>query len=141
MTRGRPRTPGLTPRESDCLAVIVAHWQAHSTGPSRREIAAALGLRSTCSVQVLVDRLADKGLVKRGRYGYRDLKPTGTEAPAEIIARLTRECERLRQALAFYADLGDYARHDREGVGLSEIDRDGGDRARLALSADRSAQC
>lgn len=64
-------------RERKVLEFTAQHWREFSTGPSFEEIRNMLGLRSKASVETLILRMRDRGVVTF-RYGkHRDLRPTG----------------------------------------------------------------
>jgi SOS-response transcriptional repressor LexA len=50
------------------IAVIKQHRLDHGISPTVREIAAALGGRSTSTVQASIRRMTRDGLVTRGRH-------------------------------------------------------------------------
>jgi repressor LexA len=60
----------LTRRQADCLSYIRAYQVAHGFAPSFREIAAAIGVKSTSAVSRIVGGLSERGAVRR-RYGRR----------------------------------------------------------------------
>lgn len=55
---------GLTRRQSELLEFVSAHVKAHGIGPSRKEMAKALGIRSRGYVNRLVDMLVERGRVR-----------------------------------------------------------------------------
>ena len=60
----------LTRRMQDCHRFIVEYQRLHDgVGPSYREIAAGIGLKSTSNVHRLVGCLVDRGYVRRGPPG------------------------------------------------------------------------
>ena len=95
----RPATSGLTPREQAAFDHIAAVYDRTGHGPTIRELAEAIGCRSSCSAATLVARLVRKGVVHRTRYGYRSLRPTTALPPIEERDQLRAEVERLRAAL------------------------------------------
>jgi repressor LexA len=56
----------LTPKQLKILEWIEQHLNAHHTMPSRREIAAGLGLSSPATIQQHIEALEKKGFLKRG---------------------------------------------------------------------------
>jgi repressor LexA len=62
---GGPRHPGLTRRQRDIVCFYRDHYQRHGSPPTLREIGAAVGLKSTSSVDYQVRELQRKGYLSR----------------------------------------------------------------------------
>ena len=77
----------LTKRMQDCHRFIVEYQRLHDgAGPSYREIAAGIGLKSTSSVHRLIDCLVDRGYVRRGPPGARRCLSVLRDQANEIAA-------------------------------------------------------
>lgn len=78
-----PSAP-LTPRQAEVLAFIVAFVTEHGYAPSLREIAAAIGTRSTNGITDHLNALERKGRISRDDVKSRALRvlapPTLAEA-------------------------------------------------------------
>lgn len=55
----------LTPRQSDALAFIAGFQDEKGFGPSYREIASGLGMRSASGIHRIVTGLEERGAVRR----------------------------------------------------------------------------
>ena len=62
-----PQHPGLTRRQRDIVCFCRDHYQRHGYPPTLREIGAAVGLKSTSSVDYQVRELQRKGYLDRPR--------------------------------------------------------------------------
>jgi len=78
------RPAGLSPRQSEILAVIQASMKAHGYAPSMREIGAAVGLTSTASVKYQLEILESKGFIRRDESKGRALELTPDESGASV---------------------------------------------------------
>lgn len=68
----------LTAKQERVLDVIRESLGARGIAPTVREIAAAVGVSSTCTVQRQIEALEKKGFIRRPRrYGYRALELVG----------------------------------------------------------------
>lgn len=63
-------------KQEAVLLFLREFWGQHGYGPSMREIGQALGGISTSVVLYHVDRLEDRGLVRRQAKTARSLRPT-----------------------------------------------------------------
>ena len=84
MSTLNPSTAGLSPRQSEILAVIQASMNDHGYAPSMREIGAAVGLTSTASVKYQLEILEAKGFIRRDESKGRALELTPEENGAPI---------------------------------------------------------
>lgn len=66
-TRGAKPMPGLTPRERDCLMVIVSFLKEHKRPPLRDELKTALCLKSNANITRLLAGLVRKGYITADR--------------------------------------------------------------------------
>lgn len=73
----------LTQRQQDVLEIIRRHMARNCESPTVREIAQALGVRSTCTVQRHLDALDKKGCITRSKYGYRSIDLPGEVSPKQ----------------------------------------------------------
>jgi hypothetical protein len=62
---GGPPHPGLTRRQRDIVCFCTDNYQRHGYPPTLREIGAAVGLKSTSSVDYQVRELQRKGYLSR----------------------------------------------------------------------------
>lgn len=102
-----PETPGTTARTADrelstrqtqILAFIGEATKRRGYAPSLREIASAVGLRSTSSVAYQVERLEEVGLLKRDPNVPRTYQVvTGVELPAVASDPQRSMCSAPRQ--------------------------------------------
>lgn len=90
----------LTPKQSQALGFIRRTYARTGRGPSVREIAAELGIKSSCSAQRHIEALIKKGLVTHDRYQYRSLRPLGCDVTLLRIEALERELADLRALTA-----------------------------------------
>lgn len=74
-------------RGARILAVIERRWGATGRTPSVREIARAVGLRSTSAVQHHIDVLVREGLLERVPGESRSLRPVATPPVAGFCHR------------------------------------------------------
>lgn len=74
-----------TVRQLDVLRAVEQLSEALGYPPSRRELAARLGLRSTARVQAHVDALLRRGLLRREQRTARALALT-PEGKAQLVA-------------------------------------------------------
>jgi SOS-response transcriptional repressor LexA len=92
--------PALTAWQSAVLRFIAGYVEAHGYAPSIRAMTKGLASSSTCKTHGAVERLADKGLIRRLRYRARAIQvvtpvtvpraPDGAPChfiPAQTIAR------------------------------------------------------
>ena len=84
-TQRTPNPAGLSPRQSEILAVIQASMNDHGYAPSMREIGAAVGLTSTASVKYQLEILEAKGFIRRDESKGRalELTPDDNGAPVD----------------------------------------------------------
>jgi repressor LexA len=83
-TQNTPSPSGLSPRQSEILAVIQASMNDHGYAPSMREIGAAVGLTSTASVKYQLEILEAKGFIRRDESKGRALELTPEEHGAPV---------------------------------------------------------
>lgn len=69
--------PKLTDRQRETLKWIKAFIRKHEMPPTVRELARALGIKSSSAFHLLA-RLERKGYIKRGAMGARSLKVLGS---------------------------------------------------------------
>ncbi|WIM09281.1 hypothetical protein [Enhydrobacter sp.] len=87
----------LTPRQAELLAFLRAYAAAHGgVMPSHDEITVALGLRSKARVSAVIDRLVERGFLRRLPRRARALElidrtMAGAEALERAAARLIEE--------------------------------------------------
>jgi repressor LexA len=87
----------LTPRQAELLAFLRDYAAAHGgVMPSHDEIARALGLRSKARVAAVIDRLVERGFLRRLPRRARALElidrtMAGAEALEQAAARLVEE--------------------------------------------------
>lgn len=67
----------MTPRQSDVFFVIDEHWKMYGYGPTIEQIKEQLGIKSTKSVQRMIDRLVEMGACKKDKYKTRSIRPSG----------------------------------------------------------------
>lgn len=84
MSTQNPAVAGLSPRQSEILAVIQASMNDHGYAPSMREIGAAVGLTSTASVKYQLEILEAKGFIRRDESKGRALELTPDEHGAPV---------------------------------------------------------
>lgn len=84
MSTQNPPVAGLSPRQSEILAVIQASMNDHGYAPSMREIGAAVGLTSTASVKYQLEILEAKGFIRRDESKGRALELTPDEHGAPV---------------------------------------------------------
>lgn len=80
-----PDRQPLSPRQAVCLDVIVEHIEANGYPPTYREIASAMGFRSTNAARDHLQALKRKGWIDCGNGESRGIKvpgPTGESAAA-----------------------------------------------------------
>jgi len=77
-----PRYPGLTRRQRDIVCFCSDHNQRHDYPPTLREIGAAVGLKSTSSVDYQVRELQRKGYLRRDLGRPRTIRPRTPTRPA-----------------------------------------------------------
>ncbi len=76
--------PNLTERQQEVLEIIRRHMSRNGESPTVREIAKALGVRSTCTVQKHLEALEKKGCLTKSKYGYRSIELPGEFSPSRI---------------------------------------------------------
>lgn len=89
---------GLTPRQAQLFAIIRRHIQAHGSVPSRAELADLLGIKSRGAVNGLIDRLEERGFLRRAGHGARGLElveQADRFAPG-VEANISAYCQRHR---------------------------------------------
>lgn len=74
----------LTERQQQVLEIIRRHVQSNGQAPTVREIAADLGVSSTCTAHKHLAALEKKGLVSKTRYGYRSIELPGEFSPQRV---------------------------------------------------------
>ena len=93
----------LTKRQLDVFRMIDKHFQEHGTAPTYSEIKDALGLYSTSNAHDIVERLIERGYVRRRRLAARGLEiirfPYSGEEGAHIL-KFRGEVEDALQAYA-----------------------------------------
>lgn len=89
--------PRLTPRQQQALDFITAHLARHGSPPTYREIGDHMGLASTNAVDVHVQALCRKGLLKIRRGKARSMQPT--RRPRGSMARLVAGVRQVGAAL------------------------------------------
>lgn len=81
---------GLTKRQEDTLKFIKEYIVSHGYPPTVREIAEAINVSSPATVQAHLDRLADKGYIKKGSNKNRTIElmvdNEYTEAKEEVVS-------------------------------------------------------
>jgi len=101
MTRAHPQAPRLSRKARAILAFIARAQAAHGAPPTRREIGARFGIRSTNGVQYYVDLLEQRGAIRRRPGRARGIALTPAARPgvrpgfAETV-RLQRQPSWLR---------------------------------------------
>lgn len=76
----------LPPRQQKGLIFLQAYIGHHGISPSYREIAGAIGTTSTSQVTYMVDALAARGLIKRGRNARTiELLPSENHHAADCV--------------------------------------------------------
>ena len=73
-------TMGLTPRQSDCLAVIQKALGERGIAPSFDEIAASMRLKSKSGVDRLLRGLEERGVIRRLPYRARGIELVSRDA-------------------------------------------------------------
>ena len=74
----------LTERQQEVLEIIRRHMTRNGQSPTVREIAKALGVSSTCTVQKHIEALEKKGCISKSKYGYRSIELPGEFSPSQI---------------------------------------------------------
>lgn len=74
----------LTERQQEVLEIIRRHMSRNGESPTVREIAKALGVSSTCTVQKHIEALEKKGCLNKSKYGYRSIEIPGEISPSQI---------------------------------------------------------
>lgn len=67
----------MTPRERQVYDFVCAHWAEHKSGPTFREIAEAIGLKSHTQGHDIAWRMADLGWLRITEGKQRGISPTG----------------------------------------------------------------
>lgn len=80
----------LTAKQEQVLAFIREKLTTQGHSPTVREIAAHMGVLSSCSAQRVTEALERKGFITRERYKYRSLAVTGMVAPIDRTQTLER---------------------------------------------------
>lgn len=81
----------MTERETQIYQYIVDYMQEHMYAPTIREIGKAVGLSSTSSVAVHMERLEGKGLIEIGPDAPRKIRLVGYSiVPNSMIEELNR---------------------------------------------------
>ena len=81
----------ITERETQIYQYIVEYMQEHMYAPTIREIGKAVGLSSTSSVAVHMERLEGKGLIEIGPDAPRKIRLVGYSiVPNSMIEELNR---------------------------------------------------
>jgi len=94
---------GLTHQQAKLVRYIAARIKSDGVAPSWREMALAMGLRSTSNITRLIEALEKAGVISRGP-GRRNLRlvlpnPLEFTSTGDLIAELDR-----RSALPAYVD-------------------------------------
>jgi len=74
----------LTQRQQEVLEIIRRHISRNGQSPTVREIAQALGVRSTCTVHKHLEALEKKGVITKSKYGYRSIELPGEISPSQL---------------------------------------------------------
>lgn len=74
----------LTERQQEVLEIVRRHVAKTGQSPTVREIAHALGVRSTCTVHKHLEALEKKGCINKSKYGYRSIELPGEFSPSRI---------------------------------------------------------
>jgi repressor LexA len=91
---------GLTEKQSAVLTLVTSAIIRTGIPPTIREIAAGIGVASSCTVQRHLDALEKKGFIKRTRYKYRSVELAN---PIADYADLRRLLDQAADALAPFA--------------------------------------
>lgn len=90
------RNPTLTDKQAQVRDEVARYWRQHGKSPTVRELAAACGVSSSCTMQRHLEALVRKGALKHaGTYRYRGYQVVGENAPL-TYAELQAENEGLR---------------------------------------------
>ena len=66
--------PTLTSKEKAALETIIKFKKEHEYSPSVRELGSAIGINSTSTVTLLIQKLQKKGYITTDNYKYRTIK-------------------------------------------------------------------
>ena len=66
--------PTLTSKEKTTLEAIIKFKEEHEYSPSVRELALAIGVNSTSTVSMLIEKLQKKGYISTNNYKSRTIK-------------------------------------------------------------------
>lgn len=89
--------PVLTDRQAECLRYLYRYFREHAYYPTQREIAEAMGLRTTTAA-VYLDPLEKKGVVTRAGRSRRNVRitPQGVRMLRRLGVALDGEQEHLQ---------------------------------------------
>jgi SOS-response transcriptional repressor LexA len=60
----------LTPRQKEILYAIRQYVRMHGISPTHMELAARIGIRGRATMSRYLDRLAARGVIRRGPKGF-----------------------------------------------------------------------
>ena len=63
----------MTPRQKECLDTIAAFWDKNGYAPSYDDLMAALNAKSKSSVASLVEKLEQRGFIRRIPHSARSI--------------------------------------------------------------------
>lgn len=78
----------LTRRQREVYDTIRSFISRHGYSPSLEELGAALGLSSVATVHRHVERLIEKGLLRKDPHRSRSVEPVEPEAPPSVVLPL-----------------------------------------------------
>jgi repressor LexA len=94
---------GLTARQQELLSFIIGFFREHGYAPSFDEMAAGINSPSRGSTHGLVERLIERGYLKRLANRTRSIALVDDEAPAtvpaDVAARLKPYCQTYGKSL------------------------------------------
>lgn len=88
---------GLTPRQAELLTFIRGAIKRTGIGPTRAEMATAIGICSKGAVASMIDRLEDRGFVQRIPNASRSISVVEKPGiPPELDERIAAYCRQAR---------------------------------------------
>lgn len=112
----------LSPKQAATLEAINEFIRTNGYSPTTRELAVALGYKSSSTVHALLDRLAAKGYISKESGGPRTIRVLKDELESTkeaLLDRFTRMEAALRNILEISND--DFAKHQaRYGLGIDK---------------------
>ncbi|MCA1595973.1 MAG: transcriptional repressor LexA [Chloroflexi bacterium] len=75
----------ITTRQKRVLDIVQTSLREKGIAPTVREIGAAIGARSSCTVFKHLEALERKGYIKKDRYKYRSISVVGMELPLRPV--------------------------------------------------------